>query len=195
MSVQVATGAVKIGTGNAQSADAPRGKPFKLSAQGLEFVRKELARYETKDSAIIRCLYRAQDENGGWVSPEAIAHLSEVMDIPAAYIDEVATFYTMFNRKPVGRFHVQVCCTLSCAMAGARELTDAMMKEAGCSKLGDISADGAFTFSKVECLGSCDTAPMLQINRDPYIENLSVESAVKLVRELRAKPSSSSGNQ
>lgn len=160
---------------------------FKLSEEGLKYVKSELTRYEQKQSAIIRCLYRAQDENGGWVSPEVIQHLSEVMDIPAAHIEEVATFYTMFNKKPVGKYHVQVCCTLSCAMAGARELTDTMMKEAGCEKPGDTSKDGLFTFSKVECLGSCDTAPMLQVNRDPYIENLDEAKGIQLVKDLRAK--------
>lgn len=160
---------------------------FKLSEEGLKYVKSELERYETKQSAIIRCLYRAQDENGGWVSSDVIQHLSEVMDIPAAQIDEVATFYTMFNRKPVGKYHVQVCCTLTCGMLGAREMTDLMMKEAGCEKLGETSKDGLFTFSKVECLGSCDTAPMLQVNRDPYIENLNDEKALQLVRDLRNK--------
>ena len=160
---------------------------FRLSDEGTKFVKSEMTRYEQKQSAIIRCLYRVQDENGGWISPEAVTHLAEILDIPVAQIDEVASFYTMFNKKPVGKFHVQVCCTLSCAMVGARELTDVMMKEAGCTKLGETSKDGKFTFSKVECLGSCDTAPMLQINRDPYIENLSTESALKLVRDLRNK--------
>ncbi len=160
---------------------------FQLSEEGKAYVKSELARYESKQSAIIRCLYRAQDENGGWVSPEVIEHLSQLMDIPAAQIDEVSTFYTMFNQKPVGKYHVQVCCTLTCGMLGGRELTDAMMKEAGCKKLGDVSPDGLFTFSKVECLGSCDTAPMLQINRDPYTESLNTEKGLKLVRDLRAK--------
>ena len=160
---------------------------FKLSDEGTKYVKSELTRYETKHSAIIRSLYRAQDENGGWVSPEVIQHLSEVMQLPAAQIEEVATFYTMFNKEPVGKYHVQVCCTLSCAMAGARELTDTMMKEAGCSKLGEMSKDGLFTFNKVECLGSCDTAPMLQINRDPYIENLDAAKGIQLVKDLKAK--------
>ena len=160
---------------------------FKLSEDGIKYIKNELTRYEVKQSAIIRSLYRAQDENGGWVSPEVIQTLSEVMDIPAAQIEEVATFYTMFNKQPVGKYHVQVCCTLTCAMAGGRELTDLMMKEAGCSKLGETSKDGLFTFSKVECLGSCDTAPMLQINRDPYIENLNDQKGIQLVKDLRAK--------
>jgi NADH-quinone oxidoreductase subunit E len=160
---------------------------FKLSDEGTKYVKSELSRYETKHSAIIRSLYRAQDENGGWVSPEVIQALSEVMQLPAAQIEEVATFYTMFNKEPVGKYHIQVCCTLSCAMAGARELTDTMMKEAGCSKTGEMSKDGLFTFNKVECLGSCDTAPMLQINRDPYIEGLDAQKGIQLVKDLKAK--------
>ena len=167
---------------------------FQLSDEGVKYVKSEMTRYEQKQSAIIRCLYKVQDENGGWLSPESMAHLSQVMDIPVAQIEEVASFYTMFNHKPVGKFHVQVCCTLSCAMAGARELTDEMMKEAGCTRLGETSKDGKFTFSKVECLGSCDTAPMLQINRDPYLENLSTESGLKLVRDLRSKPDQPTAN-
>ena len=160
---------------------------FKLSDEGLKYVKNELTRYEVKQSAIIRCLYKAQDENGGWLSNDVINHLSEVMDIPASQIDEVATFYTMFNKKPVGKFHIQVCATLSCAMAGARELCDTMMKEAGCDELGEMSKDGMFTFSRVECLGSCDTAPMLQINREPYTENLNDEKGIQLVRGLKMK--------
>ncbi|MDX9730783.1 MAG: NAD(P)H-dependent oxidoreductase subunit E [Bdellovibrionales bacterium] len=166
---------------------------FKLSDEGLKYVKSELERYETKQSAIIRCLYRAQDENGGWVSPEVIQHLSEVMSIPAAQIDEVATFYTMFNKEPVGKHHIQVCTTLTCGMLGGRELCDSMMKEAGCKSLGDISPDGLFTFSKVECLGSCDTAPMLQVNRDPYIESLNTEKGIELVRKLRASSGTGAG--
>lgn len=172
---------------NLDQSNQKASKPFLLSAEGLSFVKSELTRYEEKQSAIIRCLYRAQDENGGWVSPAVIAHLAEVMQIPAPQIEEVATFYTMFNKQPVGRYHIQVCCTLTCGMLGGRELCDAMMQEAGCKTMGDVSSDGLFTFSKVECLGSCDTAPMLQINRDPYTENLTTEKGLELVRKLRTQ--------
>jgi NADH-quinone oxidoreductase subunit E len=162
-------------------------KPFKLSSEGVAYVKSELTRYDQKESAIIRSLYRAQQENGGWLSPECVQELSVIMDLPASLIEEVATFYTMFNKRPVGKNHIQVCTTLTCAMVGARELCDTMMKEAGCSNLGEMSKDGLFTFSKVECLGSCDTAPMLQINRDPYIEGLNEQKGIELVKSLKAK--------
>ncbi|MGE3758806.1 MAG: NAD(P)H-dependent oxidoreductase subunit E [Pseudobdellovibrionaceae bacterium] len=155
---------------------------FKLSNDGLTKVKAELARYEAKESAIIPSLYIAQKENGGWVSDAVIEHLASVMAIPSARITEVFKFYTMFNQKPVGRYHVQVCTNISCAINGARELTHHLIKEFH-TKLDEVTQDGKFCFSKVECLGSCGTAPMMQVN-DDYHENLTKESAVKLLRSL-----------
>lgn len=152
---------------------------FQLSKNGKEFVKKELTRYEDKMSAIIPCLYKAQEEHG-WVSPEVIDCLSKEMDIPASRIAEVAMFYTMFNKKPVGKYHVQVCCNISCAMAGGRELTQYI-----CQKLGvkedEITKDGRFTVSRVECLGSCGTAPMMQVNSE-YYENLNQQEIDRLLK-------------
>jgi len=156
---------------------------FELSAEGKQFVITELTRYESKRSAVIPCLYKAQKENGGWVSPEVVAHLSQIMDIPEAMIYEVVSFYTMFNKKPVGKFHVQVCCTVSCAMNGARDLLKHLCTTFQ-TKEGEVSHDGRYTFSRVECLGSCGTAPMMQVN-DEYYENLDPVSAVRILRELK----------
>ena len=155
---------------------------FKLSEEGLTFVKKELERYETKRSAIIPCLYRVQQENGGWVSQECVSYLSEVMDIPEAWINEVFNFYTMFNKEPVGKLHVQVCNNITCCMLGARELTDHLCKTFNVTPE-TLSADGKITISKVECLGSCDTAPMMQINEN-YHENLTPASAEKIIKDL-----------
>lgn len=156
---------------------------FELSSEGKEFVKKELARYETKESAIIPSLYCVQKENNGWVSEDAIAHLSQLMDIPEARINEVFHFYTMFNKEPVGKYHVQVCCNVACAMAGTREITATFLDEYNV-KEGEMTSDGKFTFTKVECLGACDKAPMMQINED-YYEDLTPESARKLLKDLK----------
>jgi NADH-quinone oxidoreductase subunit E len=156
---------------------------FELSAEGKEFVKKELARYETIESAIIPALYRVQKENKGWVSEDAIAHLSELMDIPEARINEVFHFYTMFNKKPVGKYHVQVCCNVACAMAGTREMIEMFTEEHNVSE-GDVTSDGRFTFTRVECLGACDKAPMMQIN-DDYYEDLTPESARNLLKDMK----------
>ncbi|MCB0377022.1 MAG: NADH-quinone oxidoreductase subunit NuoE [Bdellovibrionales bacterium] len=156
---------------------------FELSNETKEFIKKELGRYETKESAIIPSLYKVQEQNDGWVSDEAIHAMSEIMDIPVARINEVFHFYTMFNKKPVGKYHVQVCCNVACCMAGTRELFETFLDEHN-AKEGEVTNDGRFTFTRVECLGSCDTAPMMQINED-YHENLTPESARQLLKELR----------
>src|ERR1035437_8011928 len=95
-------------------------KELKLSASTKEFIQKELKRYETRESALIPALYEAQ-KVFGYISPEVIDLLSHEMDIPQSRVDEVAKFYTMFNKTPVGKYHVQVCTNISCCMVGAQE--------------------------------------------------------------------------
>ncbi len=155
---------------------------FRLSKKGLEFVQSEMKRYETKRSAIIPALYCAQNENDGWISQDVIAHLSEVMELPASQIHEVFEFYTMFNKRPVGKNHVQVCCNISCAMNGGRELADHILKEFSVNE-NEVTSDGKLSVSRVECLGSCGTAPMMQVN-DDYYENLTPERAVEILKDL-----------
>ena len=156
---------------------------FKLSEPGIAAVKKELARYEARESAIIPSLYIAQKENSGWVNADVIKALSQVMDLPESRINEVFKFYTMFNQEPVGKYHVQVCANISCAAEGSRELAQHICKELHV-KFNEISADGRFTVSKVECLGSCGTAPMMQVN-DAYYEKLTPETAMNLLRGMK----------
>ena len=156
---------------------------FKLSPEGVEFVKKESGRYEVAHSAIIPSLFRVQQEHG-WVPPEAVPFLSSLLRLPEAHINEVLYFYTMFNKTPVGKFHIQVCTNVSCAMNGGRELAKGLCKHYGVQE-GQISADGKVTISKVECLGSCGTAPMMQVN-DKYIENLNLETALNKLKEMGA---------
>lgn len=156
---------------------------FQLSAEGLADVKKELARYETKESAIIPALYVAQKENKGFITTAVIHHLGQVMDIPVSKINEVFKFYTMFNQVPVGKHHVQVCTNISCALEGGRELASHICHELGV-KLGQVTNDGRFSVSRVECLGSCGTAPMMQVN-DKYYESLTPESAMNILRGMK----------
>ncbi len=155
---------------------------FKLSEEGLAFVKNELTRYETKLSAIIPSLFRVQKEHDNWISDECITYLSGVMDIPESKINEVFHFYTMFNKKPVGKFHIQVCCNISCAMNGGREIAEHIRQVYGVSP-GEVTTDGKLSVSQVECLGSCGTAPMMQVN-DDYYENLSKDSVEGLVKKI-----------
>lgn len=156
---------------------------FELSKEGQEKIKQELTRYETKESAIIPALFIAQNENKGWVSPEAIHVLSKLMDIPESRINEVCSFYSMFNTKPIGKNHVQVCTNISCALNGGRELGQHICKELGV-EYGQVTEDGKFTVSHVECLGSCGTAPMMQVN-EKYHENMNPELAMTILRGLK----------
>lgn len=164
---------------------------FKLSNDGKTKVLAELKRYESKQSSVLPALYIAQAENKGHITPAVIRELSQVMDIPESQINEVFSFYTMYNKKAVGKYHVQICRTLSCMLNGAEELTDHICTQLGV-KLGDVTADGQFTVTEAECLGSCGTAPMMQITGsgeangyDKYHEDLSKETAMSIIRGLK----------
>lgn len=157
---------------------------MEFSQETKDFIKKECDRYESRLSAIIPCLYKIQ-ELEGWVSPEAVTALAKESDLPPVKINEVLNFYTMFNTKPVGKLHVQVCNNITCCMLGSRELTDKICNEFSV-KPGEVSKDGMVTVSKVECLGSCDTAPMMQVN-DAYYENLTADSAVQIIKDLGKK--------
>lgn len=156
---------------------------FQLSAEGKQKVLNELKRYEAKQSAVLPALYIAQKENKGFINAEVIKELSKVMEISEAHINEVCTFYTMYNKEPVGTHHVQVCRTLSCMLNGAKELSEHICSELNVH-LGEKTKDGKFTVTEVECLGSCGTAPMMQIG-DKYYENLTHESAMNVIRSLK----------
>ena len=154
---------------------------FILSEEGMALVKKEMTRYETKLSCLIPCLYQIQKEKG-WVSTTAMRWLSEQTGIPESHIQEVLMFYTLFNKKPVGKFHVQVCCNVSCFMQGGPELVKRIC-EAFQVKEGEVSADGNWTVSRVECLGACDLAPVMQVN-DRYLGKLKGERAIHVLRGL-----------
>jgi NADH-quinone oxidoreductase subunit E len=156
---------------------------FQLSNEGKQKILAELKRYESRQSAVLPALYIGQKENKGHINAEVIKELSKVMEIPESQINEVFTFYTMYNKKSIGKYHVQVCRTLSCMLNGAEELTAHLCKELNV-KLNEVTADGRFTVSEAECLGSCGTAPMMQI-ADKYYENLNPESAMNILRGMK----------
>ena len=127
-------------------------------------------------------LYLAQQEFG-YLSPEAIEYVARLMGQSPAKVHGVVSFYTMYNMKPIGRHHIQVCRTLSCALAGAEKITD-FIKNKLAIELGQTTADGRFTLSEVECLASCGTAPIMQIN-DDYYENLNEERVTEVLESLK----------
>ncbi len=156
---------------------------YQISEDAKQKVLAELKRYESRQSAVLPALYIGQKDNKGFINAEVITELSKVMDIPESQINEVFTFYTMYNKKNVGQHHVQVCRTLSCMLNGAEELTSHLCEQLKVG-LNQVTADGKFSVSEVECLGSCGTAPMMQI-ADKYYENLTPESAMNILRGLK----------
>ena len=142
---------------------------FAFSDAGKREFERLMTRYPDKDAVILPALHLAQGEQG-YVSDEAIVHIAELLGTSPARIEGVATFYTMYNRKPVGKYHVQICRNISCSLLGAEHLIAHVSKKLGV-KPGETTPDGKFTLTKVECLGSCGTAPVMQVN-DDYHENL-----------------------
>jgi len=155
---------------------------LEFSQETLKQFDEVVNRYPEKKSAILPVLFMAQKEFGH-LSQEAIAYVANLMDIPAARLYGIVTFYTMFNMRPVGRHHLQVCRTLPCALLGSERITNYLKKKLGIN-LGETTPDGRFTLSEVECLASCGTAPVMQIN-DDYCENLSEEKIDKIFENLK----------
>jgi len=139
-------------------------------------------RYPHKRAALLPALHLAQREFG-WISREVMRYLSELLDIPVTEILDTVTFYTMFKTKPTGKYHIQICSTLSCALRGSREVYEHLVKKLNI-KDGEVTADGKFSLMKVECLGSCGTAPVVQIN-DEYYENISLDKLDQILAELK----------
>ena len=140
-----------------------------------------VARYPQKTSALVPILQVIQEAEG-YVSTEAQERVAARLQIPPAWVAGVVSFYTMIYDRPRGRYHLQICRTLSCALRGADALTERIGQRLGIGP-GETTGDGAFTLTPVECLGSCGTAPVIQIN-DDYYEELSVESLDRLLDRL-----------
>jgi len=134
-------------------------------------------------SAVISLLWLAQKQNDYWLPKPAIELVGKKLGMPFIRVLEIATFYTMFNLAPVGRFHVQMCGTTPCLLAGSDALKALLRKRIG--EQGQVTADGAFSWIEVECLGACCNAPMVQINED-YYEDLTPENFEALLDNLAA---------
>lgn len=137
-----------------------------------------LERYPEKSSLMLPSLWMVQYQEG-WISPEAMQFLAQKLECSPMDVYSVASFYTMFNLKPVGKYHIQLCKTLSCMLRGSQKMQAHIENKLGI-KAGQTTKDGKFTFSLVECLGSCGTAPCMSFN-DDYVENLTLEKLDELI--------------
>ena len=162
------------------------GEPFVYTPENRARFDEIIIRYppDRKRSAVLPALYLVQYQ-AGYITANAIRHVAERLGITRADVEDVVSFYTMFHRRPVGTFLLQVCRTLSCALNGAERVTESLTEKLGI-KPGETDASGTFTLVEVECLGACDRAPVVMVN-DAWHECLTPEAAPRLVDDLRAR--------
>ncbi|MDO8607210.1 MAG: NADH-quinone oxidoreductase subunit NuoE [Phaeospirillum sp.] len=171
---------------------------FAFTAEYAAKAEAFIAKYPAgrQQSAVMPLLDLAQRQDG-WVSRAAMEVIAGMLDMAPIRVEEVATFYTMYNRRPVGKFHVQVCTNLPCMLRGSDDVVAAAKAALGVD-FGDMTADGLFTLSEVECLGACVNAPMMQIN-DDYYEDLDTDSTKAVLEALKRgetpKPGPQNGRQ
>jgi len=158
---------------------------FAFTPENLSWAKAQIGKYpeSRQQSAVISILWRAQEQCGGWLPQKAIEATADLLGMPKIRVLEVATFYTMFNLAPVGRFHVQLCGTTPCMLRGSEELKKVCRRMIG--EENHVTADGTFSWIEVECLGACVNAPMVQINAD-YYEDLTAESLTGIINDLSA---------
>jgi len=137
-------------------------------------------------SALIRVLHMAEEDFGGWLSQETMDYVASLLDIQPVEVYEVATFYTMFNMEPTGKFVFEVCRTGPCMLVGSDQIIEHIKNRLGISKVGETSADGIFTLKTSECLGACGYAPMLQCGK-VFHEYLTPEKVDQLIEDYRLK--------
>ncbi len=160
---------------------------FAFNKDNLKKAQEIVAKYPDgrQKSAMLPLLDIAQRQNGGWLSVPAIEYVANYISEPYMRAYEVASFYTMYNLKPVGKYHIQVCGTTPCWLRGAGEIMETCEKLTK-AKCGETSKDGMFTISEVECLGACVNAPIVQIN-DDYYEDLDSKKMGDLIKEFKTK--------
>ena len=162
------------------------GPPFVYSAENRARFDAIVTRYpaDQRRSAVLPALYLVQSQQG-YITANAMRHVAALLGITPADVEDVVSFYTMFFTRPVGRFVLQVCRTLSCALNGAERVTEELAAKLGV-KPGETDPTGTFTLIEVECLGACDRAPVVMVN-DAWHERLNPQDAAKLVDDLKAR--------
>jgi NADH-quinone oxidoreductase subunit E len=154
---------------------------MQFSPEAEALFQRIVARYPVRRAALLPTLWLAQEQYGH-LSLEVMEYVAGRLDLTPAFVASVASFYTMFYKRPMGKYHVQVCTNLSCALVGAQRIVDCLRQRLGVG-VGETTGDGRFSLSEVECLASCGTAPMMQIN-DDYWENLTPERTIEIIDRL-----------
>ena len=166
---------------------AEAGDDFRYTPENQAKFDENVSHYppEQRKSAILYALYLAQAQGGGYLTGAAMRHVASQIGCSAADVEDVVTYYTMFYTKPVGKYVLNVCRTLSCALLGAERVTEEIGHTLGIAP-GQTTEDGQFTLMEVECLGACDRAPVVMVNDDLWHERLAPEQVKAFVENLRA---------
>ena len=172
-----------------------KGSPFNWSAENVKEIEIIKSKYpiERVQSAVMPLLYLAQKQNDNWLSSECIEKISETLNMPKIRVAEVASFYSMFNLKPVGKNLVQICRTSPCWLRGSNKITNAICNSTKCN-INQTSDDGMFTVVEVECLGACSNGPMIQINDDFY-EDLNEKNTKEIIENIKNNKPNKIGSQ
>ena len=157
---------------------------FEFSKENLIEVEKEIKKYpkNRKASAVLALLYLVQKQNENWIPLIAIKYVAKILNMPYIKVYEVATFYSMFNLSPVGKYFIQVCTTTPCMIRGAKKLVDACKTNISKNQK-ELSENKLCSWTEVECLGACVNAPMMQINQD-YFEDLNEDTTKEIIQQL-----------
>jgi NADH dehydrogenase (ubiquinone) flavoprotein 2 len=171
-------------SGRKPASDNIQPKEFTFSEENLNIAKKIIGKYpaEKQASAVIPLLDLAQRQHSNWLPRAAMEYVAKMLSMSFIKVYEVATFYTMFNLSPVGKYFIQVCGTTPCWLRGSENIKETCKKKLNI-KLGETSSDNNFTLSEVECLGACANAPVIQIN-DDYYEDLSPEIMEQIIDDL-----------
>ena len=163
------------------------GPPFVFTPERRAALDEILTKYppDRKRSAVLAALYLVQ-EQAGYITGNGMRHIAPLLDLTPAEVEDVASYYVMFHRAPVGKFVLQVCRTLSCALMGAERVTEALSEKLGIG-VGETDASGMFTLSEFECHGACDRAPVVMVNNDLWHETVDPANAGRLVDDIRAR--------
>ena len=158
---------------------------FEFSEKNLEISKKIINNYPKgkQSSAVMALLYLAQRQNQNWIPLAAMKYIGKILSMPYIKVYEVATFYSMYNLKPVGKYFYQICTTTPCMLRGSNKLVEAC-KEKISENQNEISNDGNCSWVEVECLGACVNAPMAQIN-DDYFEDLNKQKLIEIIEQTK----------
>ncbi len=154
-----------------------------FNEEELKKVEEIKSRYPAAQAALLPVLWMVQEKEG-WISEDSMKYVGNLLNVNYEHILGVVTFYTMFNKKPRGKYHLQICTNVSCMLRGGYDLFNMASQKLGI-KNNETTPDNMFTIEEVECLGSCGTAPMIQVNNKEYYENLTVESFEKLIDDFK----------